>query len=263
MKFQVKGSSEVPSWSTMAWYLQLAVSQFGFGLTNRTWTVTNKCCIWVEVCVMLSPRGSFSGNGNCSVWLLICLGTKVVLVFILESKSRKHVYVHLFLSLSIKKIFLTSVDDMYLLQSWVGRLGDLRVLHSILVVPDTAIFWTECSDVVPGFFWNHCQFWSVYLEKQWKRQGNLSSIELSKGGGNTFQREVQIKRLHSPKLLYPECCNLDWFWWWLLDNLLLFLWPFITMFLDSPNYFIPTDNLPPLHLVLLPKAAVNCSSVSS
>lgn len=49
----------------------------------------------------------------------------------------------------------------------------------------------------------------------------------------------------------PECCNFDWFCWWSLDNLPPFLLPFTTMFLESPNHFIPTDSLTQEHLVTL------------
>ena len=31
----------------------------------------------------------------------------------------------------------------------------LRVMHSILYIPSTALFWTERSDVVPGICWSH------------------------------------------------------------------------------------------------------------
>lgn len=53
---------------------------------------------------------------------------------------------------------------------------------------------------------------------------------------------------------FPVCCNLVWFCTWSLDALLPLLLPFTTMFLDSPNHFMPTDNLTQLHLVTFQKA---------
>lgn len=50
---------------------------------------------------------------------------------------------------------------------------------------------------------------------------------------------------------FPACCSFAWFCWWSLDNLPPFLLPFTTMFLDSPNHFIPADSLTQVHLVTL------------
>lgn len=45
----------------------------------------------------------------------------------------------------------------------------------------------------------------------------------------------------------PGCCDFDGLCWWSLDNLPPLLLPFTTMFLDSPNHFMPTDRLTQVH----------------
>lgn len=54
-------------------------------------------------------------------------------------------------------MWVTEPFDWVSFQSQVfyQKLGSLRVLCRIIAVPNTALFWTESCEVVPGIYWHH------------------------------------------------------------------------------------------------------------